>query len=765
MILRRNYERSLWETGVPEIYQLAGINPKELTKLVESGYDKLLSVAEASAMEVDSSAGRRAPFGTRLVASARRILGQALSLEVDHDSNQGRVTINITRKASSWPTLSSSSNDVRVPDSEHVSYTLIAFTKQQTKDDTQKINSLQSDSVHGLHLYRKINEPCVVELPPAAIPAVRASTLLISLIANFVGLDDHKSLLLPGAERTMMEEEVDQIGDQGGKATAHSGDGEAVGVTSKSIKHISSSSSSSTSSNLSGELEKEVSLHQKADSESEHCESEISVPPIDLNRGNLDQFRYKASIYNSNSKEQADGVNPSKMVKHRESTFSAKTPNSLNDNFERESTESPQAQKTLSKAWGNEKEYDGKSVLAKANPVSKGLEWNQLPQAGMFSRKASVGNRDIRDCLIANPLNTIRRKATEMNLLETVKSSKLSGQPYTSASPGQLAKKPRSSPSQTSSPNIADTDGVNVALDFDSLPGTSGKNFSQTPHTENRTPSAPHQGNSFFKRHAFESTALHHTPPELQSINTPRQQGQVQDQSEVPAQISAPFPRHRQTPLDSRSDYYRLQQVPAFTQQSQQAWHYPTEFRNISTLPGNPSNYPRNQGNQYRRLQNHQKNIDGPPLHDVNLPGYKSDVRNYPRPSGASASVSPSECMSKTQQNQMNATSNPIWPSKTSKPVEIPAHASGEPFRGGLLNYSQQIPRTVNLSGNDENLNQPIKLTPDTSNGISAKRPLSSHGPQYQTQQQRPTKARGTLDSRLLFDRELLSQANFDEFF
>ena len=752
MILRRNFERSLWETGVPELNQLAALSPKELSKLVESGYDKLLSIAEASAMEVDNSAGRRAPFGTRLVASARRILGQALALHVGHDSNQGRVTINITRKITSWP-MSSSSNDVRIPDSELVSYTLIAFTKQQAQDVTHNKTSRESGSIHGLHLYRKINEPCVVELPRAAIPAVRASALLISLVANFVGLDDHKSLLLPGAERTSVEKDAEHFGDN--NVAADSGDGKAAGVTSKFIEKVSNASSSSTPLNLSGDIDKEVSLQQRTISQPETCDNAASIPTIDTASEKFDQFRFVASTATDSKQEEITNLS-SRAENNCEEGSSTKTPMSVKDKIEIGSNESPHIKKALSRSWNIGKEHDEKSVSTKANPTSKGQEWNQLPQVGMFSRKASVGNRDIRDCLFTNPLNTIRRKATEMNLLETVKSSKLSGQPYTSTSPDHLLKKSRlSTPQLSLSPNDADAVRGNVALEF--VYGV--KNTSQADgdtFCDNRSPPEPPTSHSFFKRRVVEGAALHSTPQLPSSDNS--LQEKAREQRDVP--------RHRQGTIDSRSDHYGSQ-LPAPSQvRSKQSSPYPSEFRKTITQMENQIQHLQNQGHQYLHLQNHPKNtINGTPIR-MNMPaGFSANVQKFPRPPVASVSATSSESTTNKPQRQSNVTSNQLGLQNKTKPEDIPASKFGEAFQGRVVNYAQRISPTLSQSAHDRNVKQPAKLTPDPNSGFNLKRPPSSQGAQYQMQQQRPTKARGTPGARIPFDRKSLSQADFDEFF
>jgi len=444
-LLRRNIERQLWESESNELYQLDGIPHIVIPKLAAAGFRTLESLAGASPMAIDTHAGRRAPFGAHLIASARRIVGQALTFVINANDGSATapVTIEITRKN----LLASYGGGPLSALSEAVSYTLIAFTKQPKQ---LMGGSSSSTSVsHGLHLFRKILEPGTVILPVAAMAAVRSSSLIVCLIGNFVGLDEHRSLTLAGSLDTSNAAATKPPSKSPGN------DKGSLSITKENHADVGGESSSTSSSTSSSSVN-EGGANKKA-----KVAGSPDKTSTQLLFASPDPSSYKSMIPKS-AKAAPEKKRPQQAAKpdtyHQQPTvnpydrFAFKGGSSM-----AASTPSIEiSKKSMVPSIGFGRGEPEKSLLPDAalaqgaRPPSSGIPSaspsTHVPRAGTFSRKGTTGSRDIRDCL-SGPLGTLRRKADEMNLLSTVKSSRLTDQQGSAIKVPQPAQPPVDRPS------------------------------------------------------------------------------------------------------------------------------------------------------------------------------------------------------------------------------------------------------------------------------------------------------------------------------
>jgi hypothetical protein len=582
------------------------------------------------------------------------------------------------------------------------------------------------------------------------MPAVRASTLLVSLVGNFVGLDDHKGLTLPGAASAAPETATQHLGD-GGKGTADASDEEDGPYSlSGAAAPSSSSSSSSSSSNLCRKMSEESdvlskaaprpkSLPKKPKSGEETSQPifKTSEPVSDMSLGNLDQFRHSESTAKTTNPASDMSLDNLDHFRNFEST--AKTPKPVRDTFRYTEGGGPaSAQKVnpSSNTCGAEDECS-KSGSAKS-PILRGTECGNVPRAGTFSRKGSVGNRDIRDCLNVNPLNTIRRKATEMNLLENVKSSKLTGQLYTS--PDQPVMKPFGTADGRGSASLHLGSPL---FRTPTAPPSSGKISAPlaggVSHMEIGAPlmRAPTTEKFYFKRQPTNDAF----PPFEQRSQLAPQKTEPQQHYGLSAAVRVPSSQNQQVHLDSRN--HHGPQAP----------------------PSTP-----NQDPQQHRLQYQHKSLtSGMPTH-TKAPGQMVDARYLSQPAGSPTFSALPERKTNALPFNMSRIPRQFGPPPASMPRSLVGPPLGAIPPWELPNFPRQAPLhsvpIQSLSALQQNRKQPVRTNPNTNNeSINVKRSRSIQEPQYRAQHHRPVEVQGISEVRVPFANAPFSQTDFDKFF
>ena len=216
-LLLRNLSQEIWDDSarVSELHQI-----KELCKmpaLVKNLFtvakiNSIKQAAETLPPVLDAAAGRKAPFGQKIKLSCRRIIAQSLSMkllckEAVKDGEKEKLLVKIVpSNPSSY--IEHTSDSKMWSEHEHATFTLIAFSKSlvsapqntdiESMDSTNYPNSNSvandvSSKQTQIHLYRKINEPCDIEIPSGTAFNIYSvpSSLFISLVSSIVGLDQH----------------------------------------------------------------------------------------------------------------------------------------------------------------------------------------------------------------------------------------------------------------------------------------------------------------------------------------------------------------------------------------------------------------------------------------------------------------------------------------------------------------------------------------------------------------------------------------------
>ena len=467
VILCRNLSQGVWDDSAyaSELHQLDDLSnsPVLVAKLRDANVKTIKEAAEENPALLDSAAGRRAPFGSKIVANARRILEQSLSLSVvSLGNNDAEQTIRVD-VASSCPSLlmaakpvASSKSSKKFDTRQQVSYTLVAFTKQPKRlssppgsgsrsGDTAGGASTSREKVSmnetaGVHLFRKISTPCSVIMPKSAIAATKTSKkLFVSLIANVVGLDKHVVFSLD--ERPLST----SVGESLSSASAKCNGTEVIDIMSGVVSPTNGTTASTIGAqdfiyNPSGgdqlldgtDAEQgEASSKKKRNAPkqskpsspaeniakrsttsvrgSEKSAESSQVPTKDAHIG-FDQFRFVPTVSPVGGVGLlAAGANETATKYHAVPPAPAST--SLPPWHQSSATALPK--KTRVGFKSPEALVHNTSSSGQSSPTAQGLE-----------RKTTVSTRGIRDAG-ASHLNTLRRKATESNLLQKCKSSRL----------------------------------------------------------------------------------------------------------------------------------------------------------------------------------------------------------------------------------------------------------------------------------------------------------------------------------------------------
>ena len=434
VLLRRNLDRQLWENDVSELYQLHQQGGDKLpaavvSKLAAAGFSTLISVAKASSTLIDTHAEKRAPFGTHLVALARRVVGQSLSIQIRNDPLTGdSVSIEVTRKYPMWLASGDDGGFRGAPNGpqnplETMSYTLIAYTKRQ-----RKLVGLDAQSdIHGLHLYRKIDKPCSVVLPATALTAVRSSTLVVSFVSSVVGLDEYASCAPDGASSAVevaSEASMLVVTNEGQSDDEE----EALSRPKTSTKPKPKTKARRAKNKAPIELSPSERGHSDA------LQNVGSKTETTLKGASTDRSEIKAPHQMGRGGASKPVKSERALSKASETPIAARLVSSFSTSLERFEYKG-------GKAVGEKKH------LSAEFEASGGVGWQDStpgrtpdkdlapttvapPAASGLSRKGTTGIRDIRDSIATGgSLTSLQRKADEMKLREAVKSSRLVSDP------------------------------------------------------------------------------------------------------------------------------------------------------------------------------------------------------------------------------------------------------------------------------------------------------------------------------------------------
>ena len=446
--LCRNLHQGVWDdpTYASELHQLQDLSnsPGLVQKLCDASIRTIKQAAEANPALLDSAAGRRPPFGNKVVSNSRRLLERSLSFSVVTLNNtQGQQTIRVDL-VPSYPSLlissthSSSSNESH----QQLSYTLIAFTKQPrhllsspAKDDISQMRVTASGEgaslhnqqrpLHGVHLFRKLSAPCSIDIPSSAMMAVRASSkLYVSLVATVAGFDQHTVFTLDGRQPTSpmsSDAPLERKSEVASSCTSSSSFAyDADGSPGSEGPKRSNARSKKQAAAKPAAAEPATTTVASKKSKPKQVPDGNEGKEVDPNIFETFKFRPSPLATEEPMSHCAIQNNPFLVSSSPYALSSAASDPMFHDSTEHENSDEAIPKKPV---VGNFKSHGSTAANPKKRAVVE-ISGPKSPTAIGFDRKTKVGTRGIRDNT-SDHLSTLRRKATESKLLQNCKSSRL----------------------------------------------------------------------------------------------------------------------------------------------------------------------------------------------------------------------------------------------------------------------------------------------------------------------------------------------------